>query len=139
MQLNQNLFSVRCYGFSTYCGTIQSCCVPSSTHLSPVPDLEILLEVNLNFQVRLTIILACGIFSQANGSGSSMLKYNDSKPSLLKISVELDRQINLKQFCVISIFLQINFWCLLKLSLTAAITYSITARQIYGSETLSAK
>ena len=26
------------------------------------PDLEILLEVNLNFQVRLTIILANGIF-----------------------------------------------------------------------------
>ena len=35
-----------------------------------------------------------------------MLKYNDSNPSLLKISVELDRQINLKQFCVIFTFLQ---------------------------------
>ena len=42
---------------------------------SPVPDLELLLEVNVNFQVRLTIILAYGIFSRANGSGSSMLKY----------------------------------------------------------------
>ena len=31
---------------------------------SPVLDLEILLEVNLNFQVRLTIILACGIFPE---------------------------------------------------------------------------
>ena len=30
---------------------------------SPVPDLEILLKVNLSFQVRLTIILAFGIFS----------------------------------------------------------------------------
>ena len=30
--------------------------------ISPVPDLKILLAVNLNFQVRLTIILACGIF-----------------------------------------------------------------------------
>ena len=29
---------------------------------SLVLDLEILLEVNLNFQVWLTIILACGIF-----------------------------------------------------------------------------
>ena len=28
----------------------------------PDPDLEILLEVNLNFQVRLTVILAFGIF-----------------------------------------------------------------------------
>ena len=37
-----------------------------------------------------------------------MLKYNGSKPSLLKMSVdvELDRQINLKQFCVIFNFLQ---------------------------------
>ena len=35
-----------------------------------------------------------------------MLKYNGSNPSLLKISVELDRQINLKQFCVIFTFLQ---------------------------------
>ena len=34
-----------------------------------------------------------------------MLKYNGSNPSLLKISVELDRQ-NLKQFCVIFTFLQ---------------------------------
>ena len=68
-----------------------------------------LLEVNLKFQVRLTIILACGIFSRANGSGSSVLKYNGSKPSLLKISVELDRQISLKQFCVIFTFLQIFF------------------------------
>ena len=64
---------------------------------SPVPDLEILLEVNLSFQVRLTIILVCGIFSRANGSGSSMLKYNGSNPSLLKLSVELDRQINLRR------------------------------------------
>ena len=32
-------------------------------NLSPIPDLEILLEVNLNFQVQLTMILACGIFS----------------------------------------------------------------------------
>ena len=30
---------------------------------SPDPDLKILLEVNLYFQVRLTIILAFGIFS----------------------------------------------------------------------------
>ena len=35
----------------------------------PVPDLEILLEVNLNFQVRLTIILACGIFSLSEQLG----------------------------------------------------------------------
>ena len=77
---------------------------------SSVPDLEILLEVNLNFQVRLTIILACGIFSWANGSGSSMLKYIGSNPSLLKISVELDQQISLKQFCVIFAFLQ-TFFC----------------------------
>ena len=28
--------------------------------VSPVPDLEMLLEVNLNFQVRLTIMLAQG-------------------------------------------------------------------------------
>ena len=104
-----------------------------------MPDLEILLEVNLNFQVRLTIILACGIFTRANGSGSSMLKYIGSNPSLLKISVELDRQISLKQFCVIFAFLQTFFLCLLKLSLTATITYSIAARQIYGSEMCSAK
>ena len=31
---------------------------------SPVPDLETLLEANLNFQVWLTIKLACGIFSR---------------------------------------------------------------------------
>ena len=62
--------------------------------------MEILLEVNLNFQVRLTLILACGIFSRANGSGNSMLKYKGSNPSLLKLSIELDRQINLKQFCL---------------------------------------
>ena len=35
-----------------------------------------------------------------------MLKYNGSNPSLLKISVDLDGQINLKQFCVILTFLQ---------------------------------
>ena len=31
---------------------------------SPDPYLDFILEVNLNFQVRLTIILANGIFSQ---------------------------------------------------------------------------
>ena len=77
-------------------------------------------------------MLACGIFPKANGSGSSMLKYNGSYPSLLKISVELDRQINLKLFRVAIYKL---FW----LSLTATSKYSITARQIYGSEILSAK
>ena len=35
-----------------------------------------------------------------------MLKYNGSNPSLLKIFVKLDQQINLKQFCVIFTFLQ---------------------------------
>ena len=35
-----------------------------------------------------------------------MLKYHGSNPSLLKISVELNRQISLKQFCVILNFLQ---------------------------------
>ena len=35
-----------------------------------------------------------------------MLNYNCSKPSLLKISVELDRQISLKQNCVICTILQ---------------------------------
>ena len=35
-----------------------------------------------------------------------MLNYNGSNPSLLKISVELDRQIKLKQFCVICTVLQ---------------------------------
>ena len=35
-----------------------------------------------------------------------MLKYNSSNPSLLKISVEFDWQINLKQFCVVCTFLQ---------------------------------
>ena len=65
-----------------------------------------LLEVNLSFQVRLTIILACGIVSSANSSGSAVLKYNNSNPSLLKISVELDRQIILKQFCGIFAFLR---------------------------------
>ena len=35
----------------------------------PVADLEILYEVNLNFQVWLTIILACGIFPLGNGPG----------------------------------------------------------------------
>ena len=34
----------------------------SSLKSSPDPYLEILLEVNLNFQIRLTIILANGIF-----------------------------------------------------------------------------
>ena len=112
---------------------------PLTYSSSPVPDLEILLEVNLNFQVRLTIMLACGIFSRANGSGSLMLKYNGSNPSLLKISDELDLQINSKQFCVICTFFYKLFWCILKLSLTATITYSITVRQIYDSEILSAK
>ena len=37
--------------------------------------------------------VACGIFSQGKGSGSSLLNYNGSNPSLLKISVQLDRQI----------------------------------------------
>ena len=63
---------------------------------SPVPDLEILLEVNLNFQVWLTIILACGIFSRENGSGSSLLKYYRSGPSLSVISVQFDKEIILK-------------------------------------------
>ena len=49
---------------------------------SPVLDLEIMLEVNLSFQFRLTTILTCGIFSRANSLGSSMLKYNGSNPSL---------------------------------------------------------
>ena len=53
--------------------------------VSPVPDLEILLKVNLNFQVRLTTILACGIYFQENGSGSSLLKYNCSGPSLFSL------------------------------------------------------
>ena len=35
-----------------------------------------------------------------------MLKYNSNNTSLLKISVELNRQISLKQLCVIFIFLQ---------------------------------
>ena len=35
-----------------------------------------------------------------------MLKYNGSNLSLLKISLELDQQINLKQFRVICTFLQ---------------------------------
>ena len=56
---------------------------------SPVPDLEMLLEVSLHFQVRLTIILGCGSFSRANGSRSSILKYNGSNPSLLKILLSL--------------------------------------------------
>ena len=39
------------------------CLISSGTPChSPDPYLEILLEVNLNFQVRLTIILANGIF-----------------------------------------------------------------------------
>ena len=52
-----------------------------------------------------------------------MLKYKGSNLSLLKISVELDQQINLKQF----VSLYKLFWCILKLSLTATITYSINA------------
>ena len=35
-----------------------------------------------------------------------MLKYNGSNPSLLKVSVGLDRQIILKHFCIIFTFLQ---------------------------------
>ena len=66
------------------------------TELSPVPDLEILLEINLIFQVQLTIILACGIFSWENGSGSSLLKYNCCGPSLSVISVQFDKEIILK-------------------------------------------
>ena len=58
---------------------------------SPDPDLEILLEVNLTFQVRLTTILAFGIFPRGNGSGSFLLKYNNSSPFLLVISVPLDK------------------------------------------------
>ena len=58
---------------------------------SPGPDLEILLEANLNFQVRLTIILAFGIFSRGNGSGSFLLKYNNGSPFLLVISVPFDK------------------------------------------------
>ena len=61
--------------------------------LSPDPDPEILLEVNLNFQVRLTLVLAFGIFSRGNGSGSFLLKYDNSSPFLLVISVPLDKQI----------------------------------------------
>ena len=55
----------------------------SNWHCSPVSDLDILLQVNVNFRVRLTIIMACGIFSRVNSSGSSVLKYNGSNPSLL--------------------------------------------------------
>ena len=62
---------------------------------SPVPDLEILLEVNLNFQVRLTIILACNIPPPPRENGS-LLKYNRSGPSLLVISVQFDKEIILK-------------------------------------------
>ena len=58
--------------------------------VSPVPDMEKLLEVNLNFQVQLTVILAFGIFPRSKGSGSSLLKYNDSSPFLLEIFAELD-------------------------------------------------
>ena len=59
---------------------------------SPVPDQEILLEVNLNIQVRLTIILACRIFSRENRSGSPRLKYNHSSPPLSVISVQLNKE-----------------------------------------------
>ena len=41
------------------CLTSLRCGCPAS----PVSDLEVPLEVNLNFQVWLMIILACGIFS----------------------------------------------------------------------------
>ena len=67
----------------------------------PSPDLEILLEVNLNFQVRLTVIMACGIFSRENGSGSSMLKYNHINPFLSVIFVQLDKGIIFKCLPVI--------------------------------------
>ena len=66
--------------------------------ISPVSDLEILLEVNLNFQVRLTIILACGTFSRENGSGSSLLKYNRSSPSLSVISFSLIKKSFLNDY-----------------------------------------
>ena len=58
----------------------------------PSPDLylEILLEVNLNFQVRLTIILANGIFSRKNLPGSSLLSFNGNIHSLLQIFAEHD-------------------------------------------------
>ena len=49
------------------------------------------------------------VFPEQTTRGSSLLKYNGSNPSLLKISVELDHQINLKQFCVIFTILQIFF------------------------------
>ena len=100
---------------------------------SPVLDLEILLEVNPNFQVRLTIILTCGVFSRA------MLKYNDSNPSLLKLFLLslIDKSIKNSSVSFLSFYKL--FWCLLKLSLAATITYSITARQVYGSEIFSAK
>ena len=42
--------------------TYRSVYFPSGGFCSPDPYLEIPLEVNLNFQVRLTIILANGIF-----------------------------------------------------------------------------
>ena len=63
------------------------------TWRSPIPDLEILFEVNLNFHIQLTIILACGIFSQENGSERSLLKYNRSGPPLSVISVQFDKEI----------------------------------------------
>ena len=55
--------------------------------------MEILLEVNLNFQVRLTIILANGIFSRLNLLGSSLLIFNGNIHSLLQFFTELDLQI----------------------------------------------
>ena len=51
----------------------------NTTKFSPVPDLEMLLKVNLNFQVRLTMVLTLFLvlFPQGNGSGGSPLKcYN---------------------------------------------------------------
>ena len=59
---------------------------------SPVPDLEILYEVNLNIQVWLTIILACGIFPERM-AWEVLCRSNDISPSLLAISVLTDKEI----------------------------------------------
>ena len=58
--------------------------------------MKILLEVNLNFQVQLTIILACGIFFPERMAREVVLKYNRSGPFLSVMSVPFDKEIILK-------------------------------------------
>ena len=61
--------------------------------ISPDPYLEMLLDVNINFKVRLTLILAnYGIYPRETVSGSSLFKFIVDILSLADMFIAVDLQ-----------------------------------------------